>query len=360
MKKTLLILSLVVSSNLVAANIEIYGVGHMSADGINNGTDSVFKIASNSSRLGFKANHDISKTVNVFAQYESGVDLTGQGYDDGNGVKAVQSATFFTTVRESYVGIKTNFGTLKAGVLPVVDTWIYDYNLFADQVGDLGNTWGRSSTFVNRAGDSVSYWIPEFLEGLDASFTYLSDQSERYGQPQADGKEILGYVAKGNYKINGLKFGLGYTNIKSDYTLGDSSDAVFTTSYSKDSFSVGAGYLNSKHQVEVSQTTTHHAYMLGGSYTMHEYTLKSQFSTIDDDTIDSDTKMLALGLDYKLSPETKLYVAYAKTSNGDNQSYLANNYGHGKSAYGAPAAGQDPSAFSLGLVYTFGGSIYKD
>ncbi len=68
-----------------ALNVSIYGVGDLSADSINTGTNSSGYIHSNSSRLGFKGSEDIGNGLTALFQYESGVDLTGQGTGDGNG-----------------------------------------------------------------------------------------------------------------------------------------------------------------------------------------------------------------------------------------------------------------------------------
>jgi len=367
MKKVLYVMSLVAATTLMASNVDIYGVAHMSVDNIDNGKTSTVKVASNSSRLGFKASHDVNDGLTIFVQYESGVDLSGQGYDDGNGGQSTSKGILFTETRESFIGVKTKGGTLKAGVLPVNDSWMYDYNLFGDQVGDLGNIWGRSSTFINRASGSISYAIPDLLEGFDATFTYLTDQSDEYktAKPVAygmaaigDGKEITGYVAKLNYKIDKFKFGFGYFNISGDYYSKDGEDMTFTTSYTTDDFSIGGGYLRSEHGQGVY--ITHHSYTIGGSYTLNEYTFKTQFSTIDDEAANQDAEMIVVGIDYAFVKDAKVYVAYAQTNNDNAASYLANNYGHGKSAYGNPEAGEDPKIFSVGLIYSFGASIYKD
>ena len=61
-----------------------------------------------------------------------------------------------TTARDSYVGLKGGFGTALVGRLPALNQWLYDYNLFADQVGDLGNIWGGDG-LSSRANHAAYY-----------------------------------------------------------------------------------------------------------------------------------------------------------------------------------------------------------
>ncbi|NIA02738.1 MAG: porin, partial [Planctomycetia bacterium] len=71
------------AGNAAALEVNLYGVGHVSADNNNDGTDSQWYIASNSSRLGLKGSQKLSDNINAIFQYESGVDLTGRGTNDG-------------------------------------------------------------------------------------------------------------------------------------------------------------------------------------------------------------------------------------------------------------------------------------
>ncbi|MDF1883886.1 porin [Sulfurimonas sp. SAG-AH-194-C21] len=352
------ILMLALATSLFASTIEMYGVAHLSGDSIDNGQNRVFKIASNSSRLGIRGDYDISNGMKILMQYESGVDLTGQGTDDGNGGQTSAGNTLFTRTRVSFIGIESKFGTIKAGVLSVNDRWMYDYNLFADQVGDLGNIWGKSSTFINRANDMVMYALPEIVKGLDIDVSYLTDLSDKYAYATInDAKEITGVLLKVDYKINGFKFGVGYLDISNDYDQPAPSDLALTASYTGESYSVGAGYLQSKNSSSIEQT--HDSFMLGGSYNYKDFVAKTQYSSVSDNAHSGSSSMIALGVDYKLNKDALVYLAYASTNNGDTAVYKANNYGHGKSAYGTPNPGDDPSALSIGLVYKFSGTIYK-
>ena len=119
MKKVIVGLSIATVSFLVAGSIDLYGVAHVSANPIDNGKDSTVKIASNSSRLGIKANQEITDGLTILGQYEVGVDLTGSGKDDGNGGDFNSNAAMFTSARDSFISIKSNkAGMILAGNLP--------------------------------------------------------------------------------------------------------------------------------------------------------------------------------------------------------------------------------------------------
>jgi len=357
MKKIISILSIATASALMAGNVELYGVAHVSGDSVNNGKNSTVVFASNSSRLGIKGSHAINNDLTILGQFEVGVDVTGTGTDDGNGGDYKNAAGMFTSARDSYVGIKSNKGgMLLAGNLPAMNQYMYDYNLFADQAGDLGNIWGGASAIgVDRASSTVAYFIPSVVKGLSGDVAYVSDVSG-----SNDGKKLTAVLLKANYAISGLKVGVTYIALTNDtVTPGRKpTDLAFTTSYTRDNFSIGGGYLHAN--ADTGTNATRNAYTAGASFTMNATTLKAQWAGVSDDVTNKNANMIAVGADYALSKDATVYVAYAGTSNDTAASYGANGWGHGKSAYGSPVAGNDPKTFSLGLIYKFGGTIYKN
>ena len=362
MKKVIAGLSIVVASSLMAANIDLYGQAHLSADSVDNGDHTTAVLASNASRLGVKAEAELTDGITAVLQYEMGVDLSGEGSnDDGNGGDFNAAAGkgtnngFFTSARDSFVGVKGSFGSVLAGNLPVINQYMYDYNLFADQVGDLGNLWGGASAIgIDRGSNTVAYFIPSFVEGLSGDIAYVTDSSG-----SNDGNETTGVLLKANYEISGLKVGVAYVALTNDtVTTGKNpTDLAFTASYTRDNFSIGGGYLMSDDDTATDNKTN--SYTVGGSFTMNKATLKAQYTVLNADTVNSDTNQISVGADYVVSKDAMVYLAYANVSNDTGASYGPNGWGHGKSAYGTPAKGKDPSVFSLGFVYKFGGNIYS-
>jgi len=361
MKKVLVLISAVAASSLMAANIELYGVAHVSGDSIDNGTNSTATIASNSSRFGVKASHDIGNGLTALGQFEMGVDLTGRGQDDGNGGDFSSNAGFFTSARDSFVGLSGSFGTVVAGNLGAQNQWIYDYNLFADQIGDLGNLLGAGGVGPDRASGTVGYISPT-VSGFTGVLAYMAPSTNN-GSNALTAGDASAVVAKLNYDMsNGFKAGVGYIGVNLDTTsatLKDPSEVALSASYTKEMFSVGGGYAMMKSPALDNNDRT--VWHVGASFNpMEAVTLKAHYAALNDDAVNADAKMFAVGVDYKLAKDVTTYIAYSSTSNEASATYKANNWGHGQSAVGAPTAGLDPSAISIGLVYKFGGTIWKN
>ena len=102
---------------------------------------------------------------------------------------------------------------------------------------------------------------------------------------------------------------------------------------------------------------------IGAAFGMGNNTFKAQYAVADehDDygAVSGDetgaTKW-AVGLDHKMSKQTKLYAMYSALDNDDGQSVsLTHETGHGDAGpnAGSIAGGADPSAFSVGMVHKF-------
>lgn len=353
MKKVLLTIS--TAASLIASDIEVYGQAHISIDGINNGIDKTATIASNSSRLGIRASYDIGNDLTAIAQFEMGVDLTGRGSnDDGNGGDfndKEATAGLFTSARDSHVGISGNFGTLIIGNIAAQNQWIYDYNLFADQIGDLGNLLGGGGVGDDRASGAIAYTTPIF-KGLDLLIAYKSpEKNDKTGNESA-------IFTKANYNMgNGFKVGIGYINVDRDISnINNPNEIVITSSYSKKEFSLGGGYAIM--QNVGGNNVDRDLWFLGASYNpILSTTLKTHYALLDDDATDADAKMFAVGIDYVVTKNITTYLAYSATRNDSGVNYSATNWGHGQSAVGAGVGGNSPSAFSIGIIYKFRGTL---
>lgn len=332
-----------------ALELDIYGVGHLSADANDDGQTNQGYIASNSSRLGVRGKHEIGNSLHVGIQYETGVDLTGRGTNDGNGPGT--SNNLFSTSRDSFVSLGGKFGSMTAGRLGVLNQWLYDYNLFADQVGDLGNIWGGTG-IPGRTNGMVAYTTPKLGMGLKGFVGYVPESGTK------DGETTLLKLNMENH--SGLKLGLGYSNQgKGNFspTSENHSAGAVTGSYAIGSFSIGGGY-QSDSNIGGIKGADRDSYTVGGRYRFNRITVKSQYTTTDADTLNSDADMAAVGVDYSLNQSTTLYAAYAKTNNDPNVAFMSNNYGHGQ-AVNPAANGDDPSSFSVGIVYQFNASLMK-
>lgn len=325
--------------------LSIYGVGHLSADRINTGADSSSYVHSNASRLGFKGGYQLgSSGVAAIFQYESGVDLTGHGTGDGNG-GGVPGNTLFTRARDSFVGVKGAFGTAVVGRLGAHNQWLYDYNLFGDQVGDLGNIWGQSQP--GRLDSAVQYRTPEF-NGFSAAVTY--DPSGNQGA-----KDMSSSIVKLNFARGGLNVGGAFAKYGQGTGLSNQKATALIASYDFGAFSLGAGAQRETAIGGVSGANRNESTVGATVKAGSNGTVKLQYARAGNvgGTANSGAKQTAVGYDHAWNKQTTLYVAYARTRNDAASTFPAYNWGHGDQGVPAMVAGKNASAFSLGVVYKF-------
>lgn len=333
-----------------AAELNLYGVGHLSFDAMDTGVSSSTYVHSNSSRLGIKGDQDLDYGLSIYVQYESGVDLTAHGTGDGNGAANSQGQVF-TRARDSFVGLRSNeLGSIQFGRVGGMNQWLYDYNLFADQVGDLGNAFGGDG-LPGRVDNAVEYISPT-LSGLKLSLVYVPDEG---GHNQHD------EVVKADYALSGLKVGAAYAKFGPGSTgLPSLEAAAVTASYELETFNVGGGFQHVKNiggrsGADRDQATFGAAVKLGNAVLKAQYTWSGEISGVSQ----SDSNQIVAGLDYNLGKNAIVYFAYAHTSNSARIAFTPFDYGHGDQGVPAIQIGQDPNAYSLGLIYKFDVSILK-
>ncbi len=327
----------------MAASLNIYGVAHGSLDASDDGVNSDTYIASNSSRLGFSGDHDMGNGLTAIYQFETGVDLTGAGTNDGNGGSVHSTGQVLTGARDAFVGASGGFGTVKLGRVGGLNQWLYDINYFADQVGDLGNIWGASGV-PGRVSSSISYSSPD-ISGFNGTLIYAPEE----GVTNMDNT-----ILKINYAMDALKVGLGHATVGTG-TSNDQSALALTGSYDFGSFDVILGFQSDGDMGGVVGADAD-SITFGARADVGAGAVKLQVTTIDPEGNNNDATQFAIGYDHPVSDAATLNVAYASTDNDSGAMYGANNYGHGDSI-GAAAAGQDPSSFSIGFVYAFNASV---
>jgi predicted porin len=329
-------------------NLDIWGVAHMSVDGADNGQESDTYIASNSSRLAVSGDQGVTDNLKIVFQYESGVDLTGRGENDGNGGCGADGEAcqgqLFTRTRDAFVGLSGGFGKLLAGRLGGLNQWVYDYNLFADQVGDLGNIWGGTGLF-GRVDDTIHYETPD-LSGFTAAVTYAPDEG-------VDDTAVG--VGKLNYGNGGIKLGAAYmsqgTGLPDEHTAW-----ALTGSYDGGNFTVGGGY-QGESDIGGVPGADRDGFTVGGSIKLGKGALKGQASWTSGEGDETDAVQYAVGYDYDLAENATIYIAYASTKNDALVAFSANDYGHGDNI-GTAGPGEDPKAVSLGIVYKFNARLW--
>ncbi len=326
--------------NTSANELNLYGLGHLSIDSVDDGIDSSVYTASNSSRLGINGFYELSPELKLIFQYETGVDLTAQGENDGNG-GASSSGQLFTKGRPSYLGLEGKAGKILIGHMPFLDQYVNDYNLFADQVGDLGNLW-EASGIPGRTDNSIYYQTPKF-SGFHFSSTYVPEE----GDNNADL-----WLFKGKYQVQDFNFAVSYTQVgQGQLSNDDLTGIAVVADYQFSHISVGIGF---QQELDIGGVAGNDrdSFTFGISINTGEKSkIKLQLANSSGDTADSDAQLFAIGYDYQLAESTLLYVAYAQMDNDDNVNFSVNGKGHGDRVI--PLMGEDPNALSLGIVYQF-------
>jgi len=323
--------------------LSIYGVGHVSADLNNDGNSHVPTIASSSSRIGFQGRIDLDDDLRIIAQYENGLDLTARGKNDGNGGTS-SDARLFTLFRDSFAGFHHKyFGELVAGRIAALNQYVYDYNLFANQLGDLGNLWGNHGLFP-RINGAIQYTSPTFSD-----FSLRGIVAPGAGEGN---KDIYIFTAHYKRRRGFVKFAYlnqGQTNEKA----ADHQAFAITTRYifRNGKYSLGGGY-QQEFNASGIDGNDFNSVTLGGSGRLGANKFKAQFGWMGNGLMtNSGAVTWAIGYDYNFRKDTTIYFAYSGVSNENTATVSANNYGHGQAISFNP--GKDPWSISIGLVYKF-------
>ncbi len=357
MKSKSLTSTLVASTVILVANtpvfvhanenlLTIYGQAHLSADYVDVESSSSTHIASSSSRLGLKGEYQLGDEFFAICQYESGIDLTGQGYNDGNG-GALSDGQFFTKTRPSYLGLRGKYGTALFGHMPALDQWANDFNFFADQVGDLGNFWEASG--VPGRSDNVFYYRSPEQARTGIAITHKPED--------IDGPDTEMTIIKASYVTQAMQLGAAYSNVGQGLpsagmaALETHKVAAFTLKYDLGAMTLGAGY-QFEDDIKGVNDVDRDNYALGASYKLcAKSAVKMQVAYTDSKEDETSATMFAAGYDHRFNDNVLLYVAAAIVSNDDNVNFAVNGKGHGDKI--TPLLGDDAYSISFGFVSTF-------
>jgi predicted porin len=320
---------------LSAAELNIYGLAHLSLDHLDNGVDSGSNVSSNASRLGFRASTQLEGGLEAFVQLEQTIRI-----DEGAGSFAD---------RDSFVGLRGDFGTVKIGQfdtpLKVIRGKV---DQFGDRVGDIRNVSRVSggaigNLFDERFKNGVAYQSPTF-NNLTFAFHYTPHNStgttvdnlrESYSSSLSYEQKNL-YLAAAYERFEGAD-GLEPQAIR----LGayyDVTAALRLTTLWQSAKDIPGGDFN--------------VYGVGASYKTGNYVWRTQvYQTSDNDTADSGATLFAVGIDRNYGRDLILYAVYGITNNDDNAAFRISGGGRGTQL---PAiAGEDSTGLSLGIIYRF-------
>lgn len=337
-----LLLAIVVSTALatpvMAQNIEVYGRAHVSVDALDNGNDTGMNVSSNSSRLGFRAKHELDGGLEAFMQIETNI-----RYDQGNG-GALGS-------RDTFAGIRGGFGQLRVGFFDTPTKLVRsNTDMFGDRLGDARNfTSGDNMSFDNRFRNGVHYRSPgNGPVTFDIQYSPHNAQGATAENNQTAISTALTYRQGDWYAV------VAYEMLENAVTTADGT--VLDPSVVR----VGA-YYNVKPEWRISaffQSATdivggdRTVYGVGTSYRSGEWTYRAQFyAASDNDTADTGANMLVLGADRRLGRSTNAYLVYAMADNEPAATFQVS--AGGRDTRLPALAGETQTGLSVGLVYSF-------
>jgi predicted porin len=336
MKKQILVAAVAAALAVPAvamADLGIYGRAHLSFDYMDNDAEapddySATNISNNSSRIGIRGSEQLTDDLKGFFQIESNFEAAG---DTSNGRLGT---------RNTFAGLEGGFGRARIGYSDTVTKGVSRAtDLFGDQVGDSRN-------MLNGLGDqrfrnAVFYDSPKL-----GAFTFaLNYSTNNNNGTAADGNDDSAFSVGGVYKDGPLYVGVGHE--KRDFENGTDNTATRIGAY----FDFNAFRVTGLYQTATSTADEDlDTYGLGLRYKMGNWALKGQYYTTSNDGTDADASMIALGVDYNLSKQTSLYVAYAMIDNDDNASYSPAGGGHGDDF---DTVGSGPSVISFGVKHNF-------
>jgi len=311
---------------------DLYGVAHVSLDALDDGQESSIYLSSNSSRIGLKGTSDINDKLKTIWQVECDASL-----DESGG----QFAS-----RNSFVGVSSEYGAVFGGRHDTAFEVLSDQlALFRDQLGDARNIIGNQGDGWNRRNNNVlAYRSPG---------SHPFQVFALYSPEEADPETQL-FSFSGAYKANGLFLTVAAETHGQGLTTGSESEIGIRAggSYTSSGFKV-TGMYEQLSDVDGVESAKASAWGLGGAYTTGKHVFKAQYySTAGLDDVDDDgAGMIAVGYDHLIAESTKLYFAWASVTNDEAASASMSSAGRGNGV--TPLAGDDPSGFSLGMVYGF-------
>lgn len=342
------------------SNVTVYGRVNTSLEQTKvQGEDSVTQVVNNSSRIGFRGNEDLGNGMSALFQVESGFRS-----DSGGGNLAS---------RDTFVGLKSNLGTVKLGYI-TSPLYYATHDYLGMHNHDTGNSsdaflWYQAfdpDNFFVR--NSVSYASPTFGGGFtfEAQYSALNEQAT---DTASRNDRPTHYSATLSYDNGPLHAGVGYarTNRFYNFDEGKSKDSMFALAAVYDFKAVVVGALV-EHDMsdngalqDITGLTGDHtrnyyrvAVMVPvGANEFHvNYGVAQDWSSTDD----TGAKQITLAYNYNLSKRTKVYAQWTKIDNDKQKASIDNGDvydGGGAYSFLGSAPGLDNTSFGVGLRHNF-------
>jgi predicted porin len=275
---------------------KIYGKANLSVVSQDNGDSDEWNLNSNASRLGIKGKTSISEGLEIIYQAEYEICI-----DSGD----CKGQTF--KQRNTFAGIKGNFGTLVAGKRDTPTKLAQKkIDLFNDLEGDIKNTFEGE----NRVSNIVAYTTPS-MNGFSASLAMIPAEGDDVDQ---DGSDDTGLNDGMSYSLSYSKNNL-YLAIAGDQDIDKQDLTRAIAHYKINQLTLGFMYQQNENNLGTKDES---GYFVSAAYKLDKtISLKAQYGSIEDDADGDEETTFSLGADYKLAKNTKLFAFY--TDNTDSE-----------------------------------------
>lgn len=382
-----------------SGNVTIYGKMEASYDNISTGKagqDTLNRISSNSSYLGFKGTEDLGNGLSAIWQVEQQVNA-----DSNDSTTGTSSATSFGGggTRNTFVGLSSK--TMGTMVLGTHDTpyklGTLKLNVFGDSMGNYTSIVGSANgTNVRdlRGANVAAYISPTFNGFHGAIATGMLNEAGNSGNSNPslwsatgvyDNGQLfasLSYEVQKTADVTAAAAGItclntttGVSTVRAvgacvaatEVAVGGTAAILAADAYDTKGTKLGLGW-DFKQGTKIGmvyerlsdsrsdQAGSRNAYVLNVAHTMGNNVIKAQYGKANDgdSAVDTSAKNWAIGVDHNLSKRTSIYALYTKTDNAEGARYgVGGTKTTGMYQPATTGLGEDPRAVSLGVKHSF-------
>lgn len=330
MKKQLLALAvgaLVAAPSVALADKgpTVYGKINASYENVDDGANDAWELRSNASRIGVKGDLDLDfQNVKAIYQAEFQVDV-----DDGN--RGGNNGSPFSQ-RNIFGGFKHDqAGTLRAGKF---DTPFKVSQGKIDQFGDLGGDINGIVRGDVRADNIIQYSTPKLADAVTINLAFMPGEDAG-----TDRDGVADSISSSLVFDNGMLYAsVGYDSEMSTslYDAGSTLVDAFhvAAKLSMNQFELGALYQVSENSDAIAGGDAEDStYIVNGAFKVDRWKFKAQYGMTDLDRSNDDLTLMAVGADYKVGSNSKVFGYYANIE--------------------ADVAARDDSYFGIGFEHNF-------
>lgn len=281
---------------------KVYGranVSYQLEDHANGG--SVWKLANNASRLGFKGESDVGDDLAFIYQIEYGVEI-----DDGdkNGQTVSQ--------RDAFVGVLGSWGRIKGGRITIP---FKESKGPVDRFNDLQGELGKILDGEERVSNVLQYDSHTLFGPLVATLAIVPGENINNDEEDGPADGISGSLV---YSKNQLYLGFGFNSDIKQQDQWRFTGAWLWSMKNNTSLSVGALYQRSKingdESLYIDGGNDTDAVGISCAYKFRNNTVKSQYLISDRSISLSDASQFSLLIEHKLGKNSTLFSYYTHRS----------------------------------------------